>query len=190
VVVTAYLGWAVYGATVILLPHQPASCGYVISGVAFVVLGVSWTLFAIQRYPLTYYVYIVFPCYFWREALVTSSGPLLASYRSGKLRASMKLLLRAVFVIAALQSMVVRVAVFAHIPGGQMVDLDGQVGYTHRIVWSIGFLVIGFVWPAWRWPDRILEEHPVTCSVWILLCLATAVFPMLDVNQSENLGLM
>jgi len=46
------------------------------------------------------------------------------------------------------------------------------------------------VWPAWRWPEQILKEHPVTRSMWIMLCLTNAVFPMLDVNKSENLGLM
>lgn len=70
-----------------------------------------------------------------------------------------------------------------------LVDLE-QVGYTHRGVWSIGFLALGFIWPAWRWPEKILEDHPVTCLMWIVLCLTTAVFPMLDVNQSESLGVM
>ena len=98
-------------------------------------------------------------------------------------------MLRAVFVIAALESMVVRVTAFLYTQR-RGPDLSKQVGYTHRIVWSIGFLVIGFVWPAWRWPEQILEEHPVVCLMWIVLCLTTAVFPMLDVNQSENLGLM
>lgn len=113
-VVIAYLGWAAYGATTILFPDHPPSFNAAISGVALVTLGTSWTLFAVQKYPLTFYVYVVFPCYFWREVLVTASGPLLELYRSGKLRGSIKLLLHAVFVIAALQSMVVRVAAFSY----------------------------------------------------------------------------
>lgn len=111
-VVVAYLGWAAYGATTILFPDSPASFSMAISGVALVVLGTSWTLFAIQKYPLTFYVYVVFPCYFWREALTTSSGPLLHLYRSGKLQGSIRLLLHTAFVIAALQSMVVGVSMF------------------------------------------------------------------------------
>ena len=107
-VVIAYLGWAAYGATTILFPDSPPSFTTPISGLALVALGTSWTLFAVQKYPLTFYVYVVFPCYFWREVLVTSSGPLLELYRSNTLRGSMKFFFRAVFVIAALQSMVVR----------------------------------------------------------------------------------
>lgn len=107
-VVIAYLGWAAYGATTILFPNSSPSFTTPISGLALVALGTSWTLFAVQKYPLTFYVYVVFPCYFWREVLVTSSGPLLELYRSNKIRGSMKFFFRAVFVIAALQSMVVR----------------------------------------------------------------------------------
>jgi phosphatidylinositol glycan class N len=113
-VVVAYLGWAAYGSATILFLDRPPSFSLTISGVALVALCTSWTLFAVQKYPLTFYIYVVFPCYFWREALVTSSGPLLQLYRSGKWQGSMKVLLRAIFVIAALQIMVVRVSIFTY----------------------------------------------------------------------------
>ena len=109
-VVIAYLGWAAYGATTILFSDHPPSFSTAISGIALAALGASWILFAIQKYPLTFYLYIIFPCYFWREALVGSSGPLVHLYRSGMLRGSVKTLLCTVFVIAALQSMVVCVS--------------------------------------------------------------------------------
>ena len=108
-VVVAYLGWAAYGATTILSPNSPPTSSVTISGVALAALATSWTLFAVQKYPSTFYVYVVFPCYFWREVLVTSSSPLLELYRSGRPLGSVKLFFRAVFVIAALQSMVVRI---------------------------------------------------------------------------------
>ena len=191
-VVIAYLGWTAYGATTILFPNHPPSFSAAISGVALVVLGISWTLFAVQKYPLTFFVYAVFPCYFWREVLVKCSGPLLEMYRSDKLRGSAKLFFRAVFVIAALQSMVVCASLFPYTVKRERapIDLHIQVGYTHRGVWSIGFLALGFIWPAWRWMDGTLKEPPVTCLTWTLLCSIAAVFPMLDVNQSESLGLM
>jgi len=50
--------------------------------------------------------------------------------------------------------------------------------------------MLGLVRLAWHWPEKILEEHPVTRLAWIVYCLTTTVFPMLDVNQSESLGLM
>lgn len=116
-VVVAYSGWALYGATTILFPDRLPSSSVIISGAASIILGISWTLFAIQKSPWTFYVYAAFPCYFWREALVASSGPLLELYRTGKLRGSIKLLLRAGFVTAALQSMVVRASTAVHREG-------------------------------------------------------------------------
>ena len=113
-VVIAYLGWAAYGATTILFHDHSPSFSTTFSVVALVALGTCWTLFAIQNYPLTFYVYVVFPCFFWREALITSSGPLLHWYRSGKLQGSVRLSLYAVFVIVALQTMVVRVPIFTY----------------------------------------------------------------------------
>jgi phosphatidylinositol glycan class N len=35
-----------------------------------VVLLIFWALFAVQKSPLMFYVYIVFPCYFWQQFLV------------------------------------------------------------------------------------------------------------------------
>jgi len=108
----------------ILFPDRLPSFSSPISGVALVALGTSWTLFAIQKYPLTFYIYVVFPCYFWREALVMSSGPLIQLCRSGRLQGSMKVLLRAFFVIVALQSMVVRVSVFAYTESDERTSAD------------------------------------------------------------------
>jgi hypothetical protein len=49
---------------------------------------------------------------------------------------------------------------------------------------------MGFIWPDWSWPEHVLKERPAMCSMWIVLCVTTAIFPVLDVNQSEHLGLM
>jgi len=122
-VVIAYLGWVAYGATTILFHNYPPSFSPAISGVALAALGTSWALFAVQRYPLTLFVYVVFPCYFWREALVKCPSPLLEMYRSDRLRGSIKLLSRGVFVVAALQTMVVRAPVFSYIAGKFSIDL-------------------------------------------------------------------
>ena len=112
IVVLAYLGWVAHGATTILFPDRPSSYSKTISSLALTALGFSWTFFTVQKSPWSFYIYVAFPCYFWREAVVASSGPISELYRSGKLQGSIKLLLHVVFVIAALQSMVVCVATF------------------------------------------------------------------------------
>lgn len=65
-----------------------------------------------------------------------------------------------------------------------------QVAYTHRNIWSCGFVLIGVIWPLLQWPTSILQNNRPLLSVWIGLCLVTAVFPMLDVNKTESLPTM
>ncbi|KAG6823966.1 hypothetical protein H0H92_008433, partial [Tricholoma furcatifolium] len=60
------------------------------------------------------------------------------------------------------------------------------IAYTHRFIWSIGFVVIGVVWPiTWSW--KKLGEHFLSVCVWGLLCLAAAIFPILSVEKKESL---
>ncbi|KAG6822351.1 hypothetical protein H0H92_014189, partial [Tricholoma furcatifolium] len=60
------------------------------------------------------------------------------------------------------------------------------IAYTHRFIWSIGFMVVGVVWPiTWSW--KKLREHFLSVCVWGLLCLAAAIFPVLSVEKKESL---
>ena len=83
IVSTAYLGWAAYGALYILGLHQDPSIGdpsarlpifiiikTAINAFSLLSIIVSWVLFALQRSPWTFYLYILFPCYFWNQVLL------------------------------------------------------------------------------------------------------------------------
>lgn len=108
-VVTAYLGWAAYGAVAILLPSQPSSNVAVVTVGSASVLLVSWALFAVQSFPLSFYLYIAFPCYFWQQVLIKSTVPVSRLIRSGSLSTAsvLSLLWRTILVVITLQSMVV-----------------------------------------------------------------------------------
>ncbi|KAG6917574.1 hypothetical protein DXG01_002043 [Tephrocybe rancida] len=58
--------------------------------------------------------------------------------------------------------------------------------YTHRFIWSIGFALIGVVWPI-TWPRQKLKQFRLTVVVWAVLCLAAAIFPVLSVEKQESL---
>ena len=63
IVIAAYIGWIAFGATSILLPQTSSGTP---GGLPFHVAATSvlvgfWALFAKQRSPWTFYVYIVFP---------------------------------------------------------------------------------------------------------------------------------
>ncbi len=77
IVAVGYIGWAAYSATSLFVSSGPGAISVqssygdklVVSGLVGSILVAFWTLFAIQRSPWTFYLYIAFPCYFWHEVL-------------------------------------------------------------------------------------------------------------------------
>ncbi|KAG6917065.1 hypothetical protein DXG01_004037 [Tephrocybe rancida] len=59
--------------------------------------------------------------------------------------------------------------------------------YTHRFIWSIGFALIGVVWPI-TWPIEKLKQFRHTVTAWAVLCLVAAIFPVLSVEKQESLS--
>ena len=110
IVIAAYLGWIAFGAVSIILPsdehlsQNPAPFHIA----AMSVLAGFWALFAKQRSPMSFYIYILFPCYFWDQVLVRASAPLLKYVKQGQAGSVGGPVFRGVLVFAALQSMVVR----------------------------------------------------------------------------------
>ena len=74
-----------------------------------IILVLFWALFALQRSPATFYIYICFPVYFWQQVL-RRTVVFLGQHRYSKLHGAIvaRVLLRGCLVISALQSMVVR----------------------------------------------------------------------------------
>ncbi|TBU53845.1 alkaline phosphatase-like protein [Dichomitus squalens] len=169
IVIAAYLGWIAFGATSILLPQTsfgtPRSLPFHVAATS--VVAAFWALFAKQRSPWTFYIYILFPCYFWNQALVRAGRPLLEYIKRDSPGSVVGPLSQGVLVVAALQSMV--------------------AGYTHRSIWSAWFAAIGLLWPLFSWPSAVRSKHWRLLLGWSACCLSTAVFPLLSVHQQENL---
>ncbi|KAM6496316.1 Phosphatidylinositolglycan class N (PIG-N) domain containing protein [Amanita muscaria] len=181
IVTVAYLGWAAYSALYVFgLRHRDAvtaSAGEArlhakvikttINWLSFLTFATSLVLFALQRSPWSFYLYIMFPCYFWNRVLLRIV-PTVAQWSWSEL-ASVdfgKLIGVGVLVLGSLQAMV--------------------LAYSHRSIWSIGFLVIGVIWPL-TWPVELRQENTAAALVWGLSCFVTAVFPLLPVNLAESL---
>ena len=105
--IVAYLGWAIYASLYIFRP-QPGSDSHTI--VTTVVLLAFWAMFAIQRSPWTFYVYVAFPCYFWNQVITHAAQPMVVWFRGPQKspRIYAKRLSQAALVVGVLQSMVVR----------------------------------------------------------------------------------
>ncbi|KAI6115533.1 Phosphatidylinositolglycan class N-domain-containing protein [Pisolithus croceorrhizus] len=168
IVIVAYLGWAAYTSISLLPPVDSVSAsrsGVIDFGTAAVLLG-FWVAFWIQHSPWTFYVYVAFPCYFWRE-FYSRGIPALRRCVSESSLTYRNLFAQSILVFSALQTMV--------------------VAYTHRSIWSVGFVVVGVLWPLFTWPSSLLYQNRKLVGLWCGSCIMTGVFPLLAVDQEESL---
>ncbi|KAI6030169.1 Phosphatidylinositolglycan class N-domain-containing protein [Pisolithus marmoratus] len=168
IVIVAYLGWAAYTSISLLPPVAPLSASrkWAIDVGAIGVLLGFWAAFWIQKSPWTFYVYVAFPCYFWRE-FCSRGIPALRRCVSESSLTYRNLFTQLILVISALQSMV--------------------LAYTHRPIWSVGFVVVGLLWPLFTWPSSLLSQNWKLVGLWCGSCIVTGVFPLLAVDKEESL---
>ncbi|EIW74837.1 PigN-domain-containing protein [Coniophora puteana RWD-64-598 SS2] len=180
IVIAGYFGWAAYASLSIFpisasSPPRRASRGHhdAVDLLASLTIGLFWGLFALQKAPWTFYVYVAFPCFFWREFLV-KGYPRFSSYLSEK-KAKIggvryaKAIGVGIVVVGVLQSMV--------------------AGYTVREVWSIGYGFLGLVWPL-SWAPEKAQKHWKLLCFWVPSCLVVGVFPYLPVDKTESAALV
>ncbi|KAF8180205.1 Phosphatidylinositolglycan class N-domain-containing protein [Pholiota molesta] len=172
-VTAAYLGWAAYASLYIFRPLDAISNAgpsfiptLITIGSWLTVVG-FWASFALQKSPWSFYVYIAFPCYFWQQFLVQSISYVRSNRRKMSASTQFGVLVRGTMVVLALLGMV--------------------AGYTHRSIWSIGFVLIGVVWPVVGGRGMFSKDRWMS-AFWTLSCLATAVFPLLSVDKNESLS--
>lgn len=190
IVVVAYVGWAAYTSISLLpAPDTPpvlsARKGIVDVFTLLTFFG-SAIAFWIQNAPWTFYVYVAFPCYFWRVFYLRGVPSLLRAVSQSSF-SSRQLCTYGLLVIVSLQSMVVcpflRPEVMAH-------RSRLQAAYTYRYMWSVGFIIIGVLWPYYGWPSSALSQNRQLALQWAFSCLVTSVFPLLPVDKQESLPTM
>ena len=113
IVAFAYTGWIAFSAVFILAPPGPLPVSSTPPWIPFffglAAIG-SCGLFAIQRLPWTFHIYILFPFLFWQEVTrkVYANWSALRSLLFEDVRWTSSVLLVLFFALVALQSMVVR----------------------------------------------------------------------------------
>ncbi|KAJ7455915.1 Phosphatidylinositolglycan class N-domain-containing protein [Mycena galericulata] len=166
----AYTGWAAYTSLFIFRPldrfNTKSRAAAATTALAVIALAAFWTLFAIQRSPWTYYVYIAFPVYFWQQFMVQVLPMLRTSASQMHRLGYARTVLYSGLVVTVLQSMV--------------------AAYIHRSIWSLGFFVIGTAWPLWSWTKESRSRWS-TPYFWTTSCLMTGIFPLLSVDKTESL---
>lgn len=114
-VTAAYLGWAAYAALYIFRPldvyspvqaTQSSAASALTIGSWLIMMG-FWALFALQKSPWSFYVYIAFPCFFWQQSLVQLSTFLKSNPCKISVRKIIGYMIKCAMVVAALLGMVV-----------------------------------------------------------------------------------
>ncbi|KIK68278.1 hypothetical protein GYMLUDRAFT_35656 [Collybiopsis luxurians FD-317 M1] len=173
-VTVAYTGWAAWAGSWVFFrsassastkPTGSEAMVHMFSaGVLLSVGGMFW----VEHAPWTYYLYLGFPVFFWDRVLskfvATAAASTLIGLTTSKIR---KISWNTLIVGGALVSMV--------------------LGYTHRSVWSVGFVLIGVIWPLLQWGARVWTRLGPKAWLWVASCLVSAVFPLLEVNKEESL---
>ncbi|KAF5352092.1 hypothetical protein D9758_009433 [Tetrapyrgos nigripes] len=187
IVVAAYLGWATYAALRIgvfggTFGGSLTQTKTISKLIAFGVFAAFCAMFYLEHAPWTYYIYIGWPVWFWGEVVGEVLPLILTSVKregKGSDKPGMGALLLSVLGVAGLEVGAL----------GCMV-----IGYTHRIVWSLGFVLMGVVWPLGFWPssdNKSKSKDAVQLGklrwLWMGSSIANAVFPLLNVNKEERL---
>ncbi|KAG1817744.1 hypothetical protein EV424DRAFT_1472814 [Suillus variegatus] len=108
----AYLGWSAYASLSIFpLPASSVSdrqCTVVRLTTA-TMLAIFWALFAAERAPWTFYVYVTFPCYFWQQFALRGVPIVVQQFKSSDRRGHFigKVVLHLIIIVIVLQCMVV-----------------------------------------------------------------------------------
>lgn len=185
IVIVAYVGWAAYTSISVFpsLDIPPASAVLVDAFTLLIFCG-SAIVFWMQNSPWTLYLYVAFPCYFWREFYLRGAPTLLKTISKSSF-SSRQLCIYGLLVVVSLQSMVVCASLCSTF---MVCELLLQAAYTYRAIWSVGFVIIGILWPYCSWSPATLSQNCKLALKWAFSCLVTAVFPLLPVDKKESLS--
>jgi Phosphatidylinositolglycan class N (PIG-N) len=118
--------------------------------------------FFVERSPATYYLYAIFPCFFWGRVLQNPARLLNLVKRTRWLSV--------LGIATALEAMV--------------------IGYFHRSAWTAGFVFLALLWPFLGMERDFRERHKQLGGAWTVVCLAMSVFTLLPVEKGESLLVM
>ncbi|RDL33711.1 putative GPI ethanolamine phosphate transferase 1 [Venustampulla echinocandica] len=172
-----YLGWIAFALTTVIdlhVLHGTTETSRTVVGVIFFssVLVTLFASFIVSKSPLTYYAYAIFPVGFWEEVYarrksLVEGRKVLLSHVSG-VSGTITLILKGLFGLVFIESL--------------------ALGYTHREIFSLLFIVAAF-WPAF-YGMAFLRLNKVLVTTWGLICVAMSTFTLLPALKVESLSLV
>ncbi|KXN81842.1 GPI ethanolamine phosphate transferase 1 [Leucoagaricus sp. SymC.cos] len=182
IVTFAHLGWMLYASLHIIRPLDKPSFTRspgVFRFAPLTIAIVSSIVFFVQRSPWSYYFYVSFPTYFWsqfiRQGVPYLSTPGIRSQVLAGLRSSPVHLLLVVSALLGLAAF----CLFMH--------RFRQLGYTHRVIWSLGSLILANSWILEKNGRAVFCRLPSRSLVaWYTLFGICTLFPFVPVDRSES----
>ncbi|TKY90685.1 hypothetical protein EX895_000683 [Sporisorium graminicola] len=135
--------------------------------------GAVFALFAAQEMPISYYMYAALAFLFWGR--IVDELPLFraAYHYVARSKGSISIIKTALIVLSSIA----------------MLELMA-IGYLYRVAWFIGFVLLGFAWPAFALNADFKADNEGLILVWGLCCLITGLFTIGDVNKEESIPLL
>ncbi len=117
------------------------------------VSGAVFALFAAQEMPFSYYLYAALAFLFWGR--IIDEIPLFsAAFQHVTKSGGISIVSAGLMLVSSLA----------------MLELMA-VGYLHRVAWFVGFVLIGFAWPAFALSADFKSDNEGLILVWGLSCL-------------------
>ncbi len=136
------------------------------------VSGAVFALFAAQEMPFSYYLYAALAFLFWGR--IIDEIPLFsAAFQHVTKSGGISIVSAGLMLVSSLA----------------MLELMA-VGYLHRVAWFVGFVLIGFAWPAFALSADFKSDNEGLILVWGLSCLMMVCFTIGDVNKEESILLL
>lgn len=172
-----YLGWMAYAITTVIdlfVVGQKFKPQRSAIGLAFFssVLVALYASFIISQSSVTYYLYAIFPVFFWEEVFACRK-----SLGEGR-----KILFAQVKSPSAMLSFGLYVIIYV----GVIECL--ALGYIRREFFT-GLYVLGALWPL-LYGISFLRSNAMLCGTWILSCLVMSTFTLLPANKTDNIPLI
>ncbi|KAL8999388.1 MAG: hypothetical protein Q9188_005892, partial [Gyalolechia gomerana] len=176
-VTMGYLGWITFALTTVINLHVLQNRGsYIRSPATSALFGIALSCLLLtlwlRKAAYTYYIYALFPVFFWEEVL----------QRRSALISGIRLLLRGSPNSDRSFSFVAKGFAFIGL-------LEALVlSYFHRSVYTVSFIAAAF-WPA-IYGGAFISHNKVLTATWFVACQSMSIFTLLPVVKTENISVI
>lgn len=177
IVSLGYLGWIAYALTTVIdlhVLHGTSVSSRTIPSVIFFssVLVALFSVLLYQGSSWRYYLYALFPAFFWEEVFA----------RRKALLAGREILLGHVHSISGYFVFAIQLLLFVGV-------LEALVqSYFHREIFTVCFILGGF-WPI-TYGLKFIKSHRLLSASWALGCFLMSTFTLLPANKVEDVGMI